>query len=287
MITRAHQLMVDGFNWCHDKNCITLFSAPNYCYRCGNKGAFMETDDLLNLDVFVSRFFYFIFHWKVVYKFWKLPAVSNLSQALSQKTQLLRRKEWQNTFCEKEKVFLTKKCAWSKIFVIFLIILHDGKECILFGHCSTMKNRKKTRTSSLSKLDFFANDFMMNSKNSRNKNQNYKKYIWSKKNWIFFLTWLWTILPFCCYPNSLWMEANTKYLSIFKINLFLFVFLVFLFHVSLNCVFKIDCLAEFGIKDAGIVRKILQISIMIQCEIGIEKNQIQTSSIVTFLLVLI
>lgn len=25
MITRAHQLMVDGFNWCHDKNCITLF----------------------------------------------------------------------------------------------------------------------------------------------------------------------------------------------------------------------------------------------------------------------
>ena len=42
MIARAHQLVVEGYNWCHDKQVVTLFSAPNYCYRCGNQGAIME-----------------------------------------------------------------------------------------------------------------------------------------------------------------------------------------------------------------------------------------------------
>ena len=32
---RAHQLVMEGFNWCHDQNVVTIFSAPNYCYRCG------------------------------------------------------------------------------------------------------------------------------------------------------------------------------------------------------------------------------------------------------------
>jgi serine/threonine-protein phosphatase 2A catalytic subunit len=48
IIARAHQLMPEGYCWAHDGSCVTLFSAPNYCYRCGNKGAFMEVDDLLN-----------------------------------------------------------------------------------------------------------------------------------------------------------------------------------------------------------------------------------------------
>ena len=44
---RAHQLVMEGYNWSHDRNVVTIFSAPNYCYRCGNQAAIMELDDAL------------------------------------------------------------------------------------------------------------------------------------------------------------------------------------------------------------------------------------------------
>ncbi|KAL7673172.1 hypothetical protein ACOME3_008040 [Neoechinorhynchus agilis] len=47
LVSRAHQLVMEGYNWCHEKNVVTVFSAPNYCYRCGNQAAIMELDDTL------------------------------------------------------------------------------------------------------------------------------------------------------------------------------------------------------------------------------------------------
>jgi len=54
LISRAHQLVMEGYNWSHEKNLVTIFSAPNYCYRCGNQAAIMEVDDALQ-----SRFLQF------------------------------------------------------------------------------------------------------------------------------------------------------------------------------------------------------------------------------------
>jgi len=47
LIARAHQLVMQGYNWSHDRNIITVFSAPNYCYRCGNEAAIMEVDEFM------------------------------------------------------------------------------------------------------------------------------------------------------------------------------------------------------------------------------------------------
>ncbi len=35
LISRAHQLVMEGYNWSHEQSVVTIFSAPNYCYRCG------------------------------------------------------------------------------------------------------------------------------------------------------------------------------------------------------------------------------------------------------------
>lgn len=35
LVARAHQLVMEGYSWTHEQNAVTVFSAPNYCYRCG------------------------------------------------------------------------------------------------------------------------------------------------------------------------------------------------------------------------------------------------------------
>jgi len=44
-IVRAHQLVMEGYSWTHENNVVTVFSAPNYCYRCGNQAAIMEVNE--------------------------------------------------------------------------------------------------------------------------------------------------------------------------------------------------------------------------------------------------
>ena len=51
MIVRAHQLVMEGYQHMHNKQALTLFSAPNYCYRCGNLAAIMEVGEKLSQNI--------------------------------------------------------------------------------------------------------------------------------------------------------------------------------------------------------------------------------------------
>jgi len=54
-ICRAHQLVMEGYKSHFDDLVITVWSAPNYCYRCGNVAAIMRVDEGLRQEFVIFQ----------------------------------------------------------------------------------------------------------------------------------------------------------------------------------------------------------------------------------------